>query len=95
MLPGTRLGDVVTRIRVAHDAARRVVPQHALDARRRRVGTVTADDETGVLRVTHADVAPPEVDSNRLSRAQSETASEPSSIDSVSRLGLATEPESR
>ena len=40
-------------------------------------------------------VAPPAVLSRALSSGQSETASEPSIIDSVSRFGLATEPESR
>ena len=40
-------------------------------------------------------VAPVAVFSRALSSGQSDTASEPSCIASVSRLGLATEPESR
>jgi hypothetical protein len=57
-----------------------------------------------MLGITHADaasvcretqVAPLAQFNSALSSGQSETASEPSSIASVSRLGLATEPESR
>ena len=44
---------------------------------------------------TDTHVAPDAVLSNALSTGQSAIASEPSRIDSVSRLGEATEPESR
>ena len=48
---------LVARVGVAHDAGRRVVPQHALDAPR-RLGVPSADDHhAGVLRVAHADAA--------------------------------------
>lgn len=97
-------GDIVTRIGMTHHAGRRVVMQDASDTRRRFIGTITDDNHTGVLREAHAyaaavvqrhQVAPLAVLSSALSNGQSDTASEPSRMASVSRFGLATEPESR
>src|SRR5215468_2130786 len=48
-------GAFVAGISVPHDTARRIVPQHALDAARGRWAAVADDDDAGVLRVTHAD----------------------------------------
>ena len=50
-------GDLVTGVGVAHDATGRIIPQDTLDPCRRGCGTVAADYEAGVLRVTHADAA--------------------------------------
>lgn len=103
LLFGTINGNLVTRIRVAHHAGCRVVMQHASNTCRRFVGTVTDDDHPGVLGEAHPDaaavvqrhqVAPLAVFSRAFSSGQSETASEPSRMASVSRFGLATEPES-
>ena len=55
MLPRTFLGNFIARIGVAHDTRRRIIPQHPLDARFRSIGTVAANDQTGVLREAHAD----------------------------------------
>jgi hypothetical protein len=48
--------DVVTCVGMPHDAACRVVPQHAFDPSCRRLCAVAHDDHAGVLRVadTHA-----------------------------------------
>ena len=90
---------------MAHDTGGRVVPQNAFDPFGRSIGAVTDDDHAGMLGKTHADaaavmqaetqVAPEAVFSSAFSSGQSETASDPSFMDSVSRLGLATDPESR
>ena len=40
--------EVITRVGVAHDAGRGVVPQHAPDALGRRGGTVAADTDRAV-----------------------------------------------
>ncbi len=47
----------VAGIGVAHHAAGRIVPQHALDARRGRIRAVAANNQSGMLRVAHADAA--------------------------------------
>src|SRR6188768_1793866 len=58
LVPVRRLdGDVVTRVRVAHHAARRIVPQYACDALARRFGSVAHNDNAGVLREPHAHAA--------------------------------------
>ena len=104
VLLGALDGDVIARIGMAHDAARRIVPQHPLQASRRIVAAVADDHHAGMLRIADADAAAM-MDRNpggargriqqALSNGQSDTASEPSIIASVSRLGEATEPESR
>jgi hypothetical protein len=48
---------LVAGVGMAHHAGGGVVPEHALDALRRRVGAVADDDHAGVLRVAHADAA--------------------------------------
>src|SRR5580692_10121547 len=50
-----RLG--VTRISVAHDAGRRIIPQHPLDPLRCLGGAVAHNHDPGVLREAHADPA--------------------------------------
>ena len=102
----TFLGDLVTGVGMAHHAAGRIVPQHALDAPFAAASSVPSqhDHQARVLRDNpcrprRRDGTTPRSrrrrSSKALSRAQSDTASEPSRMPSVSRLGLATEPESR
>ena len=97
-------GVLVAGVGVAHDAGRRVVPQHARDPSRRfrrAVATTTMPAccekpmPTPPPWWNDTQVAPEAQLSSALSSGQSDTASEPSFIASVSRLGLATEPESR
>ena len=57
VLLGAVDGDVVAGIGVAHDAGRRVVPQHALEAPGRLRRAVGDDDHAGMLREAHADAA--------------------------------------
>ena len=97
MLAGAVDRDVVARIGVAHHAGRRIVPQHALDPARGFGRAVGDDHHAGMLREAHADAAamvqatPRSRRSRQLSSAlssgQSDTASEPSRIASVSRFG--------
>ena len=47
--------DLVSGVRVTHDAGGRVVPQHALDAPRRGLGAIADDHYTRVLRVADAE----------------------------------------
>src|SRR5258706_6314409 len=47
----------IPRIRMPHHAQRRIVPEHALDALRRRGSAVAHDHQARVLRVAHADAA--------------------------------------
>lgn len=103
LLFGTVNGNLVTRIRVTHHAGGRVVVEHAGDTRGGFIGTVADDDHPGMLGEAHPhaaavvqrhQVAPLAVLSRAFSNGQSETASEPSRMASVSRFGLATEPES-
>src|ERR1700694_4157508 len=54
---GTLDRALVAGVRVPHDAAGRIVPQHALDAARGGGRAVAHDDHGGVLRVTDADAA--------------------------------------
>src|SRR5699024_700100 len=48
---------LVPRIRMAHHAGARIVPEHARDALVGGLGAVADDDQTGVLAVAHADAA--------------------------------------
>src|SRR5690606_31677314 len=57
VLAGTGDGVLVARIRMAHDAAGRVIPQDALDASCGFGGAVANDDLSGVLREANADSA--------------------------------------
>src|SRR5450830_1670201 len=80
-------------INMAHHAGTAVIDQHAGQAARGAFAAVGDDHHAGVLRIAHAD--PPAVLSIAFNKGQSETASVPSRMASVSRLGLATEPVSR
>ncbi len=90
---------------MAHDAGGGVVPQHPLDAPRRLCACRRSRSpcrragRTPCRRRRHGGSRPRSrprrVFSSAFSSGQSETASEPSFIASVSRFGLATEPESR
>ena len=95
---------VRSRRRRAASRRCRIVAQHAGQSAGGRFAAVGHDDHAGMLtkpmptpppwcRLTQ--VAPPAVLSKAFSSGQSETASEPSHMPSVSRFGLATEPESR
>ena len=104
LLLGEVLGFVVAGVHVAGDADAGIVGQHALDALRHVVGAVGDGDLSGVLRVADAYAsavvdrnprAPLAVLSSALSSGQSAMASLPSFMDSVSRKGEATEPQSR
>ncbi len=96
---------LVAGIGVAHHAGGGIVPQHALDAPRappacRRTRSPCRRAANSPCRRRRRDAATPRSRrdaqlSSALSSGQSETASEPSRIASVSRLGVATEPESR
>ena len=94
----------IARIGMSHDTAGGIIPPHALDATRCGSAAVTHDDDAGVLRISHPHAAA--VVNRYPSRATGgvqqgveqrpvRTASLPSSMASVSRFGLATEPESR
>ena len=95
----------VAGIGVAHDARGRIVPQHAFEALGGLVGAVGSRSPCrhaakSPCRRRRRDAATPRsrreaVFSSAFSSGQSQTASEPSFIASVSRLGEATEPESR
>src|SRR5688572_33320718 len=50
-------GEIVARIRVAHHARGRIIPQHACNALRGGLGPVANNHDTGVLRESHADAA--------------------------------------
>src|SRR5688572_4758709 len=52
-----RHGVLVAGIGVAHDADRRIVPEHPLDAPRSGRRAVADDHDTRVLRIPHADAA--------------------------------------
>src|SRR4029077_7317926 len=54
-----RAGDrfVIARIRMAHDARPRIVPQYARDALARRFAAIAHDHHAGVVRIAHADAA--------------------------------------
>src|SRR5437660_1472101 len=54
---GTLDRALVAGVRMSHDPARRIVPQHALDAARGGGRAVAHDDDAGVLRVADADSA--------------------------------------
>jgi DNA-binding transcriptional regulator YhcF (GntR family) len=96
--------DVVAGIGMAPDTGSRIVPQHPLErrglrrrCRRRRRPCRNAGRSPCRRRRHGADtqVAPDAVLTSAFSSGQSLTASEPSFMASVSRLGEATEPESR
>ena len=105
MLPRAVDRDLVAGIGMAHDAGGGVVPQHALEPPRRlrravgRRSPCRHAAKSPCRRRRHGAATPRSrrdaVLSSALSSGQSETASEPSRIASVSRLGEATEPESR
>jgi hypothetical protein len=92
-----------TGIGMAHHAGGRVVPQHAGDALVGSDAAVAADHHAGMLGEAHSDAAamvqrhPGRAASGveQREQGQSDTASEPSRMASVSRLGEATEPLSR
>jgi hypothetical protein len=97
--------DVVAGIGMTPDTGSRIVPQHPLEPRAaasvpcRRTMTMPECCEkpmpTPPPWCIDTQVAPDAVLTSALSSGQSLTASEPSFMDSVSRLGDATEPESR
>ena len=98
------LGDLVPSVCMPEDAQGGVVPEHPRQAALGAVGAVRHDDAAAVLAVAHAHTAavmdgdPGSASATAvmaLRKGQSETASEPSFMASVSRLGLATEPLSR
>src|SRR5579885_2762147 len=93
LLPGAADGELVAGIGVPHHAGAGIVPQHAADAPLGGGRAVADDHHAGVMEADP--VAPLAVLSSALSSGQSETASLPSCIASVSRFGEATEPESR
>ena len=57
LLPGTGLGNPVAGIGVTHDAARRIIPEHAGNALVGGSAAVANNDHTGMLRIAHADAA--------------------------------------
>jgi hypothetical protein len=96
---------IVACIRMAEDAHGRVVMQYAFKASCGAFGTIGYHYHTRMLRVTHAYPAAmveryPGCSARCISHqvqhsGQSDTASEPSFIDSVSRFGDATDPQSK
>jgi hypothetical protein len=101
---GTRDCAFIARVGMTHDPRRRIVPEHPLDAARSLWSSVGYNHHACVLRIADTDASavmqrdpcgPAGTVSSALSSGQSDTASEPSRIASVSRFGLATEPLSR
>ena len=49
--------DLITGIRMAHHAARWIVPQHAFEFLPRLLAAIGHDHDARMLRITHADAA--------------------------------------